>query len=143
MWIKVFAGAFYARQETWIPVQCATVALFVNVVIGCTGAYCFGHVGIACAVAGSAYANMVMLYLKLRAHKVYQLEKHDVARISKVSMASLFTLTGVWCVPALHLWVNMSVLHQLAYLSSAMAISLLGYAALLWMLALDWQSPAE
>ena len=55
MWIKVFAGAFYARQETWVPVQCATVALIVNVLVGCVGAYFLAHVGISYAVVASAY----------------------------------------------------------------------------------------
>ena len=142
MWIKVFAGAFYARQETWIPVQCATLALCANVLIGGIGAFYLGHVGIAYAVVGSAYTNAGLLYWRLQTSKVFILTPTDFGKLYKVSLASLFTLVGVCWIPALTLWMDMTVTWQLAYLSSALFISLAGYAGLLWAFALDWRSPA-
>lgn len=142
MWIKVFAGAFYARQETWIPVQCATLALCVNVLIGCVGALYLGHIGIAYAVVGSAYTNAGLLYWRLQTSKVFILTPYDLAKLYKVSLASLFTLVGVCWIPALSLWMDLTVVWQLIYLSSALCISLVGYAGLLWAFALDWRSPA-
>ena len=142
MWIKVFAGAFYARQETWIPVQCATVALFVNVIVGCIGAYCFAHVGIAYAVAVSAYVNAGLLYWRLHQSDVFSFSRSDMLKMGKVASSSLFTLIGISVIPDMHLWTQMSVTWQIGYLSCALMVSGLGYAIMLWMMALDWRSPA-
>ena len=142
MWIKVFAGAFYARQETWIPVQCATAALGVNVAIGCVGAYYLAHVGIAYAVAASAYANAALLYWQLNKSHVFQFTTNDIRKLTKVATASMFTFASVGWLPEITLWIDLTMLSQLVYLSTALCLSLAGYGALLWVMALDWRSPS-
>jgi putative peptidoglycan lipid II flippase len=141
MWIKVFAGAFYARQETWIPVQCATAALGVNILVACVGSYWYAHIGIAYAVAVSAYTNAGLLYWRLHRQGVFQFKVGDLEKLAKVSCASAFVLVGVWVVPSMQYWLHLGMLHQVTYLSAALMISLLGYGGVLWALALDWRSP--
>lgn len=141
MWVKVFAGAFYARQETWIPVQCATWSLAINVVVGVIGSYLFAHVGIACAVATSAYVNAGLLYWRLKHENIFAFEQTDLTKVSKVCGASLCTLIGVWVIPPTSQWVGLTVKLQLSYLTAAMIIALSGYVMTLWSLALDWRSP--
>ena len=109
MWLKVFAGAFYARQETWIPVQCATWSLLVNVIVGVIASYFIAHVGIACAVAASAYVNVGLLYQRLKQEGIFTFERNDISRVSKVCGASLCTLLGIWI---FHQLVNGSISQQ-------------------------------
>lgn len=141
MWLKVFAGAFYARQETWIPVQCATWSLLVNVIVGLVGSYWLSHVGIACAVAASAYTNVGLLYHRLKQEGVFVFQSSDLTKITKVCGASVCSLMGVWIIPPLGRWIELTTTWQLGYLASAMIIALLGYVMTLWTLALDWRSP--
>lgn len=141
MWIKVFAGAFYARQETWVPVQCATIALGVNMLVACVGAYWLAHVGIAYAIAVSAYTNAGLLCWRLQQQGVFKFGAEDWSKLTKVCAASCFAVVGVWIVPAMHHWLSLSVLYQVIYLSAAALLSLSGYVGLLWMMALNWRSP--
>lgn len=141
MWIKVFAGAFYARQETWTPVQCATIALGVNVIVGCIGAYFLAHVGIACAVASSAYVNAGLLYWRLKKSRAFVFSQEDMSKLFKITSASAVTLVGCWMMPATGVWVELSAFWQMWYLADAILVSLCGYVGVLWLWALDWRSP--
>lgn len=141
MWIKVFAGAFYARQETWIPMRCATMALVVNLLVGCVGAYFLAHIGIAYAVVASAYSNAFLLYRNLYQGDVFCFREEDYVKLGKVCLASIFTMVSAWVVPPVAMWTELHSGHQLGYLLGAGTIVLLGYSAILWSLALDWRSP--
>ena len=143
MWIKVFAGAFYARQETWVPVQCATAALVVNVLVASVGSYFLAHVGISYAVVVSAYTNAGLLYVSLHKKRVFQFKQSDFTKLAKVCTASVFTLVGVFIVPPASTWADLNASLQLFYLADAMVVALLGYGFILWSLSLDWRSPEQ
>ena len=114
----------------------------MNVAIGCVGAYYLAHVGIAYAVAASAYANATLLYWQLNKSHVFQFTANDIGKLTKVATASMFTFVSVSWLPEITLWIDLTMLSQLVYLSTALCLSLAGYGALLWVMALDWRSPS-
>jgi putative peptidoglycan lipid II flippase len=67
--VKVFAASFYARQDTRTPVKIALVSMVINVLSALLLLGPFQHVGIAFATSLATWANVLMLYRKLRRSK--------------------------------------------------------------------------
>ncbi|MGM0563217.1 MAG: murein biosynthesis integral membrane protein MurJ [Pseudomonadota bacterium] len=80
--IKIFAPAFFSRQDTRTPVRIGVQAMAVNmlfniVFVGAMVYWDFAapHTGLALATSASAWLNAWWLYRVLRRDGVYQLEK--------------------------------------------------------------------
>ena len=72
MLIKVLAPGYYARQDTKTPVKIGVVSMLANMVFGAVLVWEFRHVGLATAMALSAWLNAGLLYIGLRRSGVYQ-----------------------------------------------------------------------
>ncbi|MEQ3723144.1 murein biosynthesis integral membrane protein MurJ [Alcanivorax sp.] len=72
MLIKVLAPGFYARQDTRTPVRIGVLAMLANMLLGAVLVWEWRHVGLATAMALSAWLNAGLLYLGLRRSGVYQ-----------------------------------------------------------------------
>jgi len=72
MLIKVLAPGFYARQDTRTPVRIGVLAMLANMLLGALLVWEWRHVGLASAMALSAWLNAGLLYLGLRRSGVYQ-----------------------------------------------------------------------
>ncbi|HBC19351.1 MAG TPA: murein biosynthesis integral membrane protein MurJ, partial [Alcanivorax sp.] len=72
MLIKVLAPGFYARQDTRTPVKIGVIAMLANMAFGAMLVWEWHHVGLATAMALSAWLNAGLLYLGLRRAGVYQ-----------------------------------------------------------------------
>ena len=72
MLIKVLAPGFYARQDTRTPVRIGVVSMLANMLLGALLVWEWRHVGLASAMALSAWLNAGLLYLGLRRSGVYQ-----------------------------------------------------------------------
>jgi len=64
--IKVFASAFYARQDTATPVRIGIIAMLANSVLNLILIFPFAHAGLALATTLAAYLNAGMLFFALR-----------------------------------------------------------------------------
>lgn len=72
MMIKVLAPAFFARQQTQIPVRIGIQAMGLSIVLNFPLAYGFQHVGLALSTSIGAFANMGLLYWTLKRKGYYQ-----------------------------------------------------------------------
>lgn len=83
---KVFAVAFFAREDTSTPVKIAIVCAIVNTLVAIALIGPLGHVGIALATGIAAWINLALLVRALRAIKALPM---TIAwkRCSKIIMA--------------------------------------------------------
>ena len=72
--IKVLAPSFFARQDTATPVKIALVCVFINLVLNIVLMQIFSHVGIALATAISAWVNVFLLSICLRARRQFTVD---------------------------------------------------------------------
>lgn len=86
--IKVFATAFYARQDTKSPVRIALIALLANVLLNLALVGPLQHAGLALATSISAYLNASLLHRGLRKQGIYAPDSHLLGFFFKVTIAN-------------------------------------------------------
>jgi putative peptidoglycan lipid II flippase len=64
--VRPLVGAFYALENTRMPVLVAAFCVLVNIVLGFTLMQFFAHIGLALAVSTASYLNVGLLSLLLR-----------------------------------------------------------------------------
>lgn len=79
MLIKVFAPAFYARQDTKTPVRIGIIAMIANMVFNLMLVWHLEHVGLSLASTLSAFLNAGLLYKGLHQKGIYRFERHWIA----------------------------------------------------------------
>lgn len=95
--IRVLAPAFYALDETRIPMAASLLSIVTNYVVASLSIYRFGmgHKGLAMSISAIAIVNFALLFLFMR-RKLSGLEGRALAvTFSKVLAASL--LMGIVC----------------------------------------------
>ncbi|EDY87036.1 membrane protein, MviN family [gamma proteobacterium HTCC5015] len=105
--IKIFAPAFFARQDSKTPVRIGVQAMAVNMLfnlifVGLMIYWDFEapHTGLALATAASGWLNAWWLYRTLRREGVYQLEKGWLAFWGRTLLASGAMAAALyWAVP--------------------------------------------
>ena len=106
MLIKIFAPAFFARQDTKTPVKIGIVSVFANMIFSVIfiGIFYFLeiplHGGLALATTGAAFVNAGLLY--------YFLHKRDIFRFGShwKKLFSQFLLAATAMVVALYLMLD-------------------------------------
>ncbi|OLF39009.1 MULTISPECIES: murein biosynthesis integral membrane protein MurJ [unclassified Psychrobacter] len=82
MLIKIFAPAFFARQDTRTPVKIGIISVFANMVFSVIFIgifYLFDmplHGGLALATTGAAFVNAGLLYYFLHKREIYRFGSH-------------------------------------------------------------------
>jgi len=71
IFVKVLAPGFFARQDTQTPMRIAVVAVAVNVVLSVVLVRSLQHTGLALAISIAAWVNASLLFITLRARKIY------------------------------------------------------------------------
>lgn len=80
MLIKVFAPAFFARQDTKTPVKIGMIAVFANMIFSVLfiGLFYLAnlplHGGLALATTGASFVNAALLYYKLHTQHIYRFD---------------------------------------------------------------------
>lgn len=94
--IKVFAPAFFARQDTKTPVRIGIIALVSNMVYTVLLVlpmvwfdFIAPHTGLALATTLSAWQQVIMLYLKLKQTQIYELRTDILKFALKITIAAL------------------------------------------------------
>lgn len=72
MLVKILASAFYAHQETRLPVCFAVIALSLNFILNALLIFPLAHAGLALATSLSSMVNAGLLYWGLCRRSVYQ-----------------------------------------------------------------------
>ncbi|MES3041539.1 MAG: murein biosynthesis integral membrane protein MurJ [Pseudomonadota bacterium] len=88
MLIKVFAPAFYARQDVKTPVRIGIIAMVANMVFNLMLVWHLEHVGLSLASTLSAFLNAGLLYKGLHKKGIYRFERHWVALALRFALAN-------------------------------------------------------
>lgn len=105
MLIKVFAPAFYARQDTRTPVRIGIIAMVANMVFNLMLVWHLDHVGLSLASTLSAFLNAGLLYRGLHQKGIYRFERHWVKLAIRFALANA-VMVGVllWVTPDTAWW---------------------------------------
>jgi putative peptidoglycan lipid II flippase len=86
---RLFAPAFYARQDTRTPMRFALVSIAVNIAAGVSLFYLFGFWGIAAATSLAAWVNVILLASTLARRGQYRPSGQAWSRVLRCVAASL------------------------------------------------------
>ncbi|MDC0947828.1 murein biosynthesis integral membrane protein MurJ [Gammaproteobacteria bacterium] len=132
--IKIFAPAFYARQDTRTPVRIGIAAMICNMLIGATLAPFLGHVGLAIAFCLSSVVNACLLGITLYRRDVYRPERALWSGfLLKVGLAA--TLMGavlLYAAADSSRWFDASLWQRLAMLGGWGGAAAVIYFGVLW-----------
>jgi putative peptidoglycan lipid II flippase len=117
MCVKVFASAFYAKQDIKTPVRMAVITVIANIVLSICLVFPLAHTGLALATSLAALLNASLLGIKLFTRKMYQLQPGWGLLSLRIGIA-LFIMTSVLCYfnPTLSTWFLMSIKERILHL---------------------------
>lgn len=121
--VRPLVGAFYALENTRLPVMVAAFCVAVNIVLGYTLMQFMGHAGLALAVSVASYANVGLLsWLLRRRLGQWPLELSPTLRCAGASLAMGL---GAWATAGTQLaWALMIPVWALAYFGLARLLGL-------------------
>ena len=94
MLIKIFASAWYARQDTRTPVRIGIIAMVANMVLNLLFVlplhhfWKVGHMGLALATTGAAYLNAGLLCHGLWRKGIYGIDQNLLRDLTKILLAT-------------------------------------------------------
>jgi putative peptidoglycan lipid II flippase len=128
MFIKIFAPAYYARQDTKTPVKIGIKAMVANMIFNLMLAPFFGYVGLAMATAMSATLNALMLYHGLKSNNIYVLSKSTWWFFTRlIFSAGVMALVVYRLSPAFDIWLTMTTAMQIQQLLICISLGMLSY----------------
>lgn len=127
MLVKIFAPAFYSRQDTATPVKFGIITMVANMVFNLLFAYPFGYVGLALATSLAAMLNATLLYRELRKLGVYKISTYAWWFIAKVCLASLLMGAVLFFYNKPIEWVSLSLWQSIINLCELVALGLFSY----------------
>ncbi|MED5388450.1 MAG: murein biosynthesis integral membrane protein MurJ [Pseudomonadota bacterium] len=137
MLIKVLAPGFYARQDTRTPVKIGVIAMVANMAFGALLVWEWRHVGLATAMALSAWLNAGLLYLGLRRAGVYRPLKGWLFHWGRMILAggAMAMVTG-WLSMQTQVWAGADVWQRVGWLALIVVAGLATYGVSLLLLGL-------
>lgn len=125
MLVKIFAPAFYSRQDTKTPVKYGIITMSANMVFNLILALPFGYVGLALATALSGVLNAVLLYRKLSSLGVYKVSRETLFFIAKVLLASVIMTLSILYLNSHFDWIASHFWQRVNYLAMAIILGLI------------------
>lgn len=122
--IKVFAPAYFSRQDTRTPVRAGVVAVAVNLILNVALVIPWDleggeapHAGLALATSCAAWVNAYLLWRALRHRGIYQPRVGWQPFVARV-IGSVLVMGGVlwWAAPPLRSWTSQAVLPRVVHL---------------------------
>ena len=137
MLIKVLAPGFYARQDTRTPVRIGVLAMLANMLLGALLVWEWRHVGLASAMALSAWLNAGLLYLGLRRSGVYQpLSGWALQWLRMLLAGAAMVVACYWLSLQTTVWNEAGVWSRVGWLSLIVAAGVVIYLSSLVVLGL-------
>jgi putative peptidoglycan lipid II flippase len=128
MLVKIFAPAFYSRQDTKTPVKYGIITMVANMVFNIILAVPFGYVGLALATALSGTLNAVLLYRRLSFLDVYKISRETWWFLAKILIGSII-MTATVLAYSLNLpWIESDFWQRVTYLTLTIGLGLISYA---------------
>lgn len=109
MLIKVFAPAFYARQDIRTPVRIGIIAMVANMVFNLILVWPLAHVGLSLASTLAAFVNVGLLYAGLHQRGIYRVGRHHLPLAVQLLVANSAMVITLWAItPAFDWWITAS-----------------------------------
>ena len=138
MIIKVFASAFYSRQNISLPAKIGAIALLINIVLNFILIKPMAQVGLALATSIASWLNAVLLWSFLRRKIVFQTGWMKLGR--SIFLANMFmTLFLIWQTGPLSQWLAWSFAQSSWRLLILIGLSIVVYLLGLWISGLRWR----
>lgn len=132
MLIKIFAPAFFARQDTKTPVKIGIVAVFANMLFSVLFIgifYLAGlplHGGLALAATGASFVNAGLLYYFLHKRNIWRFGQHWKKMITQ------FLVSGMTMVAALYVVIPYYPTEGSAWLKMLVLLLICAFGALVY-----------
>ena len=138
--VKVLVPAFYARQQTGIPVRYGVISLVLGMLtslslvgLGFRFEWTAPHVALACATSASSLLNAGLLYRRLRRDGVYVPRPGWGAYLARLGVALAAMVVVVWWLGGpLDTWTAARLHERVLRLTILVAASMASYFAVLW-----------
>ncbi len=105
MLIKIFAPAFFARQDTKTPVKIGIISVIANIVFSISFVALFYYVlklplhgGLALATTGASFVNAGLLYYLLHKRKIFRFGKHWLKLILQFGFATMVMVFALYAI---------------------------------------------
>ncbi|MDP1541340.1 MAG: murein biosynthesis integral membrane protein MurJ [Moraxellaceae bacterium] len=116
MLIKVFAPAFYARQDMKTPVRIGIIAMVANMVLNLILVWPLQHVGLSLASTLAAFINAGLLYKGLHQNGIYRMQKPWLGLMLRFLIAnSVMVALLLWITPSIDWWFDAAVWPRVGY----------------------------
>ena len=130
--IKVLAPGYFARQDTTTPVRCGVAAVVANVVLSLILVGPLAHVGLALAIAISAWVNAGLLYIGLRRSQVLAPLEGWGGFIGRVVVAALIMGSAVfWLAGGSSTWFDADLLERAGLMTLVVSLGVAVYGGVL------------
>jgi len=136
MLVKIFAPAFYSRQDTKTPVKYGIITMVANMVFNLLLALPFGYVGLAMATALSGTLNAVLLYRRLAFLDVYKISRETWWFLGKILIGSLVMTVTVQVYSVNLPWEESDFWQRTQYLGLSVVLGLFTYGAAILVLGI-------
>jgi putative peptidoglycan lipid II flippase len=127
MLVKIFAPAFFSRQDTKTPVRYGIITMAANMVFNLILAIPFSYVGLAMATALSGTLNAFLLYRKLAQQGVYKITRQTWMFLLKIAGATLVMAVSVTWYQSQLDWQTMVFAQRAISISYVIGLGVLTY----------------
>jgi putative peptidoglycan lipid II flippase len=127
MLVKIFAPAFYSRQDTKTPVKFGIITMVANMVFNLILAWPFSYVGLAMATALSGTLNAVLLYRRLAQLGVYKIQKATWLFLIKVLVSTAVMTTAIVWLSSQLVWEESTFYVRVLNLCTVVGVGLVSY----------------
>jgi putative peptidoglycan lipid II flippase len=94
--VKVLAPGFFAHRNTKTPVRVAIAALALNLALTLVLMHFLAHVGIAIALSAAGWMQAVALFVLLRRHGHFRLDRRAAAKLPRIAAATAGMALVLW-----------------------------------------------
>jgi len=134
MLVKIFASAYYAKQDVKTPVRIAVVTVVANVLFSAIFMRFLSHTGLALATSMAALLNASLLGYGLFKRRIYQLQPgwRLLAIQLFVALSAMSAVIFIFN-PSLEAWFSMSIMKRIMTLFGLIISSGLVYIVTLFL----------
>ena len=131
--VKIFASAFYSRQNVKTPVKIATVSVLVNLILNTILIHPLAHAGLALATSLTSSFNAALLLYVLLRDKIYVPSIHWTKLILRLILAnSVMGFVISWFSGSIERWLSWSIGERIWHLILIILLGLLSYVVTIW-----------
>lgn len=137
--VKVLVSAFYARQNTKLPVKVAIFAMLLNVVLNAVFIGPLAHAGLALASSLSSICNVALLLWVLLREKIFvPMTGWTGFGLRLLSANATMTLVLWWFTPDIAQWLEWQAFERATMLFSLIGGAVIAYFGGLWLTGLRY-----